>query len=113
MKTIAVKIASLSLLVATSAVSVNAYACAWHGGGMGGGYYGSQWRQYSPDEIDALIEATYKKTAANDAAAQQHYKAKPTFSNSASRAVETAKERVAEGKSDDKATSDDEGASSQ
>jgi hypothetical protein len=74
-KTNAVKIASLGLLLASSAVSVNAYACAFHGGGMGGGYYGSQWRQYSPDEIDELIEATYKKTAANDAAAQQQRKA--------------------------------------
>lgn len=90
MKTICIPV-----LLTAVALTTGATACEFHAGGFGQGGYGMQWREYDSAELDALIEATYKrqsKTAEQSDAPER--KARPTFANAASRAVKAAKSRA-------------------
>ena len=90
----------IPLVFVATAVSTGASACEWHAGGFGG--YGSQWREYDPAELDALIEATYKRTtAATEGAENAKPKPRPAFSSTAARAVEAGKVRAASNADDD------------
>ncbi len=85
----------LFALVAAALLCPTAAACGMHGGMFGSGAYGISWESYDSDKLDKLIESAYKKkddTADDKTAATK--KARPSFSNAASRAVDTAKSRA-------------------
>ncbi|MEO1575461.1 MAG: hypothetical protein AAFU65_10940 [Pseudomonadota bacterium] len=103
------KTLSIAALTASLFVTFGANACAWHAGGFGDGAFGMQWREYSDEELNALIEATYNRNkegqqSSADAADQ---KARPTFSSSAARAAQTAQSNRAEAEESAAASSDD------
>lgn len=102
----------IAALLASLFVTFGANACAWHAGGFGDGAFGMQWREYSDEELNALIEATYnrnKEGAENTDAAQK--KARPTFSSSAARAAQSAQSKRAQEDGDNSAATSDDTAS--
>ena len=81
-------------MLAAGLMTTGSLACDFHGDMFGGGAYGTKWRTYESDALDALLEATYStKRAPSDANAQNKRKPRPAFSSSAARAVESARAR--------------------
>ncbi len=80
----------LPAVLVAGLMTTGSSACEFHSGMFGGGAYGTEWRTYSSDELDALLESTYNsKSEQSDAEAKR--KARPVFSSSAARAVQSAK----------------------
>lgn len=100
---------TLSILALTAALSMSmgAHACAWHAGGFGDGAFGMQWREYSDEELNALIEATYNRNKQADGeSSPAQAKPRPTFASSAARAAQSAQSQRA--KPESKAASSDD-----
>lgn len=92
-------IASATIILFASALSLPSAACDRHGGGMFGQFGGSSWTEYNPAgaEADSLtleeqLSQWHKQNAATTAKVPS---AKPSFSKVSSRASTSAKARLA------------------
>ena len=95
-----------TLIVATSALAVPAYACGFHGGGFGFG--NADWQPYNPRVSTQDPALLNKVTSEASITPLPVGKARPSFSNVANRASFIAKARVAKKMKDlkDKAPED-------
>jgi len=83
-----------SLVIATSAMALPAYACGMHGGGFGFGNPNASWESYNPRSFttDPALLGNEDASLVTPMPAQ---KARPSFSNVANRAALLAKSRMA------------------
>jgi len=83
-----------ALVITTSAMTLPAYACGFHGGGFGG-FGNANWKPYNPQistEDPALLNRDISQTSLT---LKPSINTRPSFSNAANRAALIAKARVA------------------